>query len=72
MAATRAKAPSDQLVLDFDFERETKGTLRFQEAGVPAGERPAIGTLYLTKKAIAETFKSGESIRSLRITIEPA
>ena len=38
------------LTLDFIVERETKRTMRFQEAS----EHPVIGTLYVQKGALAE------------------
>ena len=36
--------------LTFNFERETKGTKRFQEDA----EEPSIGTLYVRKAALAK------------------
>jgi hypothetical protein len=44
---------SSSIVLDFVTERETKGTFRFAEDGVPDGERPVVGTLYVNKAALA-------------------
>lgn len=38
-----------EVVLEFTFERETKNTVRFQEAENADGEPPAIGTLYVQK-----------------------
>ena len=34
---------------EFAFERETKNTVRFQEAESPDGDPPIIGTLYVQK-----------------------
>ena len=38
-----------EVLVEFTFERETKNTVRFQEAENANGEPPAIGTLYLQK-----------------------
>lgn len=52
MPATKPKAPAKTpLVLTFTLEKETKGTHRFSETE-SATERPAVGTLYVTKEAL--------------------
>ena len=35
--------------LTFKLERTTKGALKYQEADVPEGTEPVVGTLYLRK-----------------------
>lgn len=66
-AAKGASAPANNsLVLEFDFKKETPGTNQFRESGLDDGERGAIGTLYVTKKALA-TLKG---TKRLRVTIE--
>lgn len=66
-AAAKTKAPaSAPLVLEFTFEKDTPGTNRFKEDNVPEGERGAIGTLYITKKAVAKMTNT----RRIRVTIE--
>lgn len=50
--ATAKAAPSGTIILDFDQDKETKGTHRFQEQGVPDGGRAKIGSLYITKEAL--------------------
>lgn len=69
MAAThKAAAAAPALVLTFDFEKDTKNTLRFQEQS--DRERPAVGTLYITKDALNEAGLG--DIRHLEVTIEAA
>lgn len=50
---------------DFTFEKETKGTLRFQEEVI--GGSPLIGVLYVRKPAL-----QGERPTRLTITLETA
>jgi len=38
-----------KLTADFEFERETKGAVRYVEVGVPEGQEPLIGLLYFRK-----------------------
>jgi hypothetical protein len=68
MATTKAKATAEPevLVLDFHFEKETPGTLRFKEEEPEDGGRPAIGALYITKKALT---KMGNT-KTIRVTVE--
>lgn len=65
-AAKGASAPANSLVLDFDFDHETKGTNQFRETGVPEGGRGAVGTIYVTKAALAKM----KNTKRLRVTIE--
>lgn len=65
--ATAKPKAAGSITLDFKFERETKNTLRFQEQNDDPDERPAIGTLYITKKALDGM---GEGISSLKVTVE--
>jgi hypothetical protein len=46
--------------IEFEFERETKGTYRFKEIG----DTPKVGTLYVKKYALAERPEK------LKVTIE--
>ncbi|MEM3192778.1 MAG: hypothetical protein QW292_12010 [Candidatus Parvarchaeota archaeon] len=48
--------------LEFDFERATKNTYRFQEKG-PGN--PVIGTLYVQKSLF-----EGKEPKSLKVTVE--
>jgi hypothetical protein len=54
-----------KVVASFDFERETKHKMRFEERGEP--DNHAVGKLYLAK---THHQKLGEP-ESLRVTIEP-
>lgn len=63
-AKPAAKAP---LVAEFAMEKATPGTIRFQQDKVP-GERPSIGTLYITKEALA----SLGDFKRIRVTVEAA
>ena len=63
MAAT--KAPT-ALVVEFDVEKDTPNTIRFKEDEPEDGSRPAIGTLYITKKAL---MAIGDHKR-IRVTVE--
>lgn len=53
--------------VNFTFEKETPGTHRYKES-VKDGENPKIGTLYLKKDFVNESFE--ERPKSLTITIE--
>ena len=48
-----ATAKPKHIVLSFEQDKETKGTRRFAE-DAPDGERPTIGSIYITKTALAE------------------
>lgn len=63
-----AKAAPKAIVSEFSVERETKGTIRFQEDEPADGSRPPIGTLYVTKAALT---KLGDHKR-IRVTVEVA
>ena len=47
---------------DFDFEKETKNTVRYTE--VAAGQPPVIGTIYIQKWALQGTPKK------IKLTLE--
>ena len=38
-----------KVIVEFELEKATKGALKYQEKGVPAGQEAKIGTLYLRK-----------------------
>lgn len=61
-----ARKPTETLVLEFAFEKDTPGTHRFKEDEPEDGSRPAIGTLYVTKKALMPLG----NVKRLRVTIE--
>jgi hypothetical protein len=61
-----AKPKGELLTVSFSFDKETPGTLRFKEDEPPDGSRPAIGTLYITKKAL---MKMGNT-KTILVTIE--
>ena len=67
VVASPKGATPKSLVLDFTMERETKGTWRYKEDEAEGGVRPAIGTLYVTKAALA---KLGGNVKHLTVTIE--
>jgi len=69
-AKTTVKPTAQPLILHFNFERETPGTLRFQEDKPEGGSRPAIGTLYITKKALSDANLG--QITALTVTVEAA
>ena len=58
------KTPTSVKVVEFDFERETKNTYRFQESGLKEDERGIIGTLYILKAAFDEQPKG------IKVTVE--
>ena len=51
--ASAAATAAPSLVVEFTYEKETPGTIRFKEVEPEDGSRPTIGTLYITKKALA-------------------
>lgn len=51
--------------INFEFEKETKGTMRFKEVA----NDPVIGTLYIKKKYLEELGVSGAGDK-LEVTIE--
>lgn len=55
------------VVVDFEFERATKGTIRFAEV-VADGEEPAVGTLYLRKDRLAEAGVDVEAAEGTKVT----
>lgn len=65
-ATAKAAPATAQMVLTFEFDKPTPGTLRFKE--VSDRERPAIGTLYITKAALAEANLG--DVRSITVTVE--
>jgi len=66
--ATAAKAKT-ALYLSFTKDKETKGTHRFAE-DAPAGTRPTIGTIYVTKEALSEM--GALDAENINVTIEAA
>jgi hypothetical protein len=64
--ATKSAAKAETLVMDFEFERDTKNTSRFQE--ISDRERPAVGTLYVTKAALAEAGLG--DAKKIKVTVE--
>jgi hypothetical protein len=54
------------LTVEFETDRETKGTIRYKEDEPADGSRPAIGTLYITKTALAKT----NGVKRIRVTVE--
>lgn len=63
--ATKTLVKPKSLVVEMTFEKDTPGTNRFKE-NVEEGERGAIGTLYVTKKALAGMTNT----KRIRVTIE--
>lgn len=54
----------EKLTITFTLERETKKTIRYEEAA-PTGTAPVVGTLYVQKWALGE-----EPPKSVTVTIE--
>ncbi len=52
-----------KIELDFEIEKETKGTVRYKEED--DGERPWIGTVYLLKDKLPKPFP-----KNIKVTIE--
>lgn len=65
MAPTAKATATPKLELEFKFERDTKNAMRYQQ--VSDEDRPEVGTLYITKKGIANAGLPG---KHLRVTIE--
>lgn len=55
------------VIVDFEFERATKGTVRFAEV-VAEGEEPAVGTLYLRKERLAEAGIDVDAAEGTKVT----
>jgi hypothetical protein len=69
VATTKAaKATAEPLTISFTFEKETKGTIRYAEDAPADGSRPAIGTLYITKRAL----EALNTPKALLVTVESA
>jgi hypothetical protein len=68
-ATAKATAAPLALVLNFDYEKETPGTLRYKEVERANSARAFIGTLYLTKEGVALL---GGNTTKLTVTIEAA
>ncbi len=51
--------------LKFEFEKETKGTVRYKEAA----EEPAIGTLYVKKARLKELGLSGAAGEAITLEV---
>lgn len=68
-AATPAGKPGVViLTAEFQFDHDTPKTNQYRQDDRPDGERPEIGTLYLTKKFMASV--KGPNTRRLRVTVE--
>jgi hypothetical protein len=63
MPASKPKA-AKVIELDFDYDKETKGTHRYAEAGVKETERPIVGTIYVSKAALPDAHNR------IHVTIE--
>ena len=64
---TRAKSTTaKKQEIFFDFDKETKTTLRFAEGDVPDGQRPIMGTIYV-RNDIAEKLGITNGVK---ITLE--
>lgn len=50
-----------QIVVPFDFDKETPGTLRFAESGLSEDERGQMGTIWL-RKDVAENLGNPERV----------
>jgi len=61
-AARKKSSASADIVLNFDFEKETKNAVRFQE--VTEEDRGVVGTLYVLKSALPDDIP-----QSLTVTI---
>lgn len=70
MATPSKPQGAAKLVLAFNFEKDTPGTLRFKEPESADGSRAAVGTLYITKEALNKV-NLGDT-RKLKVTIEAA
>lgn len=59
------------VTIDFEVEKQTKNTIRFQEKSNTLGPAPVVGTLYVQKWAVAELAK-GQNVEALklRVTVE--
>jgi hypothetical protein len=55
----------EALTVEFEFERETKHTFRFQE--LTGGKPEVVGTLYVQQSALG-----GRAPKKIRVTIEEA
>lgn len=64
--ATKKITKTATLVVEFDFERSTKGAHRFAEVNIPQGQEQVIGTLYV-RRTHMPTAPAG-----LTVTIEVA
>lgn len=69
MATTTPKAKK-ALTLHFDMEKETKGTFQFKEP-VSGDSRPAVGSIYITKEALA-SMEHGWTSKGIDVTITVA
>lgn len=60
-AAKEAAKPVTDLIVEFEFDRDTKNTRRYAEVENGNGNGVVIGTLYLRKEAVA-TLGDPESL----------
>lgn len=54
------------LKIRFEFERETKNTVRYQEVGNSADADKAVGTLYIQKSVLDDPYP-----KAVIVTIKP-
>jgi hypothetical protein len=52
-----------------EFEKETKGTIRFKETGVGLVDTPKIGTLYVPKPTLKEIGYTEGAKLELNLTV---
>lgn len=63
----KAQVPGNKVTVQLDLEKETKNTIRFQEASEEdSGKRQSIGTLYVQK----HTFGKPPYPGSILVTVE--
>jgi len=55
----------NSIILEFEKEKETKGTVRYKELDVAEGDRACIGTIYLIKDVLPKPFPE-----KVKVTVE--
>ena len=56
--------------VEFEFEKETKRTIRFTEVSNDISDEPVCGTMYIQKHALDEMDYDGESNIIVNIEVE--
>lgn len=71
MATTKARksTASENVTVNFEFERETKRMVRFAETDNSAGVEQVIGTLYVNKEALGTIGVTADDGQTLTVTI---